>query len=101
MALSASIADGLPSDALAAPRPFDVLSSKLWTVFVLMFLGLSLVSVAELIQSPISCKLHRGAFDSGFSADFDIDHLDCRISWMKDSPSIRFWRVYPFVALVK
>ena len=80
-------------------HPFDVVSSKLWAIFVLVFLGMTFVSAAELIHTPISCEQHQGAFSNGFSPAFDIDRIDCRMSWIKNSPTIRFWKVRPFVGI--
>jgi hypothetical protein len=65
----------------------------------LLAIGWSQVDIIAEMQSPISCQRHRGAFGDGFSPGFDIDRVDCRFSWIKDSPVLRFWRVYPFVGI--
>jgi hypothetical protein len=85
-------------DVIGPLRPVDA-KSKLLALLVLV--GLILFAmVAELSQSPpISCKRHDGAFSNDFSPDFDINRVDCRASWIKNSPTIRFWGVSPYLAV--
>jgi hypothetical protein len=77
----------------------DVVSSKLWAIVVLAFLGLTFVSAAQPVQSSLSCERHKGSFSNGFSPAFDIDSIDCRISQIKSLPTIRFWGVRPYVGI--
>jgi hypothetical protein len=74
-------------DGTALPRPFDA-RSKLLAFLVLVGLALTVARVSELTRSPISCERHRGDFNNDFSPDFDINSLDCRGSWIKNSPTI-------------
>lgn len=85
-------------DMTAVPRPFDS-RSKLLAFLVLVGLVASVVMVTELAQSPISCERHKGDFSNDFSPDFDINSVDCRVSWIKNSPTIRFWGVSPYVGI--
>jgi hypothetical protein len=90
----------MPIKAVVLARPFDaVAASKSWAILVLAFLCLTLASVAERVQSPISCERHQGAFGNGFSPAFDINSVDCRVSWIQNSQTVRFWGVYPFVGI--
>jgi hypothetical protein len=85
-------------DVAAPCRPLEL--SKLWAVLLAVGLGLTFASAAELPQSPISCGRHQGAFSNDFSPnDFDINSVDCRVSWIKNTPTIRFWGVSPFVGI--
>jgi len=94
------LADRLAGRAkVAAARSSDLTASMRWAIFILAWLGLTLVSAAQPTQSPISCQWHRGAFSNAFSPAFDINSLDCRMSGIKDSPTVRFWSVYPFVGI--
>jgi len=80
--------------------PFDVFSSKRWAICVLLLLGLTFVAVAQLAaHSPISCEWDRGSLGRGFSTDFDISRLECRLSSIRDSPTVPFWSVRPFVGI--
>jgi hypothetical protein len=81
------------------PPPFDMAASVRWALFVLRWLGLPLVLVAAWAQPPISCERHQGAFSNGFSPNFDIASIDCRASWLKNAPTIRFLGVPPFVGI--
>lgn len=85
-------------DGTALPRPFDA-RSKLLVFLVLVGLALTVASVSKLPQSPISCERHRGDFSNDFSPDFDIDSVDCRGSWIKNSPTIRFWSTAPYLGI--
>jgi hypothetical protein len=85
-------------DVTALPRPFDS-RSKLLALLVLVGLVASVAMVTELTRSSISCERHKGAFSNDFSPDFDINSLDCRASWIKNSPTIRFWGVSPYVGV--
>jgi hypothetical protein len=84
--------------ASARPKSFGALS-KVWPWLVLLGLVLTVAAVAEQTGSPISCERHQGAFSKGFSLGFDIDKTDCRISSIKDSPTIQFWDVPPYVGV--
>jgi len=87
------------------PRLFD---TRFLLTFLLLFLltilvlirFLNVVSVWELPQSPISCESHQDDFFSNdFSPDFDINSIDCRVSWIKNSPTIRFWSTAPYLGI--
>jgi hypothetical protein len=84
-------------DVTALPRPSDA-RSKLLALLVLVGL-VAFVMVAELTQSPISCKRRDGAFSNAFSPAFDINSVECRASWIKNSPTIEFWGVSPYVGV--
>jgi hypothetical protein len=70
-------------------------------VLLLAFLGMvSLVAVWELtLNRPISCERHQGTFSNDFSPDFDITRVNCRLSSIKNSPTIRFWGVSPYIGI--
>lgn len=80
----------------ARPDSFGALS-RVWAWLVLLGLVLAVPAVAEQTGLPISCERHQGGFGRGFSPDFDIDRTDCRISSIKDSPTVQFWDVPPYV----
>ena len=82
----------------AGYRSFDVVASKRWGIYILAFLGLTLV-LAAAIQKQISCDRHRGSFAVGFSPAFDIDRTDCRLARIKSSPTVHFWKVYPYMGI--
>ena len=67
----------------------------------LVLVGLLTVArVSELPQSPISCERHHGDFSNDFSPpDFDVNSVDCRVSWIKNSPTIRFWSTAPYLGI--
>jgi hypothetical protein len=75
--------------------------SKLLAFLVLVGLALALpvARVSELTYSPISCERHHADFSNDFSPDFDINSVDCRVPWIKSSPTIRFWGVPPYVGI--
>ena len=75
--------------------------SKHWQRLVLLGLISAVVVVAAKAQTPISCEQHAGAFSNGFSADFDVSRLDCRVSTIKNSPTIQFLAVSPYVRIVR
>ena len=79
-------------------RPLIDRQSKLLALFVVLVLGLGLVSVIELGKSAVSCKFHGGSFSNDFSPDFDIDRTDCRLAW-RESPVLHLWGVRPYVGL--
>ena len=61
---------------------------------------LTFARVSELTQLPISCDCHRGEFSNDFSPpDFDVNSVDCRVSWIKNSPTIRFWSTAPYLGI--
>jgi hypothetical protein len=78
-------------------RRFDVRSKRL--AFLITALGLSVAVAATwpIIQS--SCERHQGTFGAGFSTDFDINRIECRVASVKHSPTIRFWGVAPYVGV--
>ncbi|MGQ0445558.1 MAG: hypothetical protein ACT4O2_10650 [Beijerinckiaceae bacterium] len=77
-------------------RPFDARALSAFLVLV----GLALSRASELTQSPISCECHCGDFSNDFSPpDFDINGVDCRVSWIKNSPTIRFWSTAPYLGI--
>jgi hypothetical protein len=79
------------------PRPF---SRALIVLLVFLFFGLMWAAVAKgQLEPPIRCERHAAAFSNDFSADFDIDRVDCRFPWMKRSPAIHFWGGAPYVGL--
>jgi hypothetical protein len=82
------------TDPVFAPHK----SRRDWIAAVLALLT-SIAMVAQLTQSPISCEHHKGAFSNDFSSDFDINSFDCRVSSIKNSPTIRFWGVSPYVGI--
>ena len=84
-------------DGTALPRPFDARSKLL--AFLVLGLALTVARVSELTQSPISCERHHGDFSNDFSPDFDINSVDCRVSWIKNSPTIRFWSTAPYLGI--
>jgi hypothetical protein len=93
-----------PGNALL--RPFDAraLSAFLFLVGLaltfLVLVGLALSRASELTQSPISCECRRGDFSNDFSPpDFDINSVDCRVFWIKNSPTIRFWSTAPHLGI--
>jgi hypothetical protein len=55
--------------------------------------------VLLITQWPISCERHRGDFSNDFSSDFDINRVECRISSLKHSPTIRIWGSAPYVGV--
>jgi hypothetical protein len=79
------------------PRPLTA-HLKLLTCFVLMGL-LSVAVVAEQAQPHFPCDRHSGAFSNEVSSDFDIDRLDCHVSSVRNSPTIQFWSVPPYVGI--
>jgi hypothetical protein len=79
--------------------PIRLIQGAALLLAFLLAIGWSQVDIIAEMQSPISCHQHHGAFGNGFSPGFDIDRVDCRFSWIKDSPLVRFWRVYPFVGI--
>jgi hypothetical protein len=79
-----------------APRS-DGRSKQL--AFLMMGLCLTVAAVWLITQSPISCERHRGAFSTDFSPDFDINRIECRVTSVKHSPTIRFWGVAPYVGV--
>jgi len=82
-------------DGTALPRSFD---ARFLAFLVLV--GLALIGmVSELAQPSISCERHQGGFSNGFSPGFDINSVDCRVSSIKDSPTIRFWGVSPYFGI--
>ncbi len=81
-----------------AQIPSD-LRSKI-VAFLAAALGLAIVLAVALFGSPIDCTLHRGSFSAGFSADFDIDHLQCRLAFAQRVPAVRFYSVTPYVVLI-
>jgi len=62
---------------------------------VLMALNVSFARVTDSFQFPISCEHHEGSFSTDFSIDFDINRVDCRMSWVRKSPTFHFWSVSP------
>jgi hypothetical protein len=70
-------------------------------LLVLLLVGvMSWAAVAAMrFDPPISCQRHVGPFSNAFSADFDINRADCRLSWMKRSPTVHFWGVPPYVGI--
>jgi hypothetical protein len=84
-------------DGTALPCPFDARSKLL--AFLVLAGALTFASVSKLSQSPISCERHHGNFSNDFSPDFDINSVDCRVSWIKNSPTIRFWSAAPYLGI--
>jgi hypothetical protein len=84
-----------PIDVATLPRPIDI-RTTLWCMLALAG-ALSVAMVSELTESPISCERQKGSFSNDFLPDFDINSFDCRVSWTKNSSTIRFWRVSPYV----
>ena len=65
-----------------------------------VLLGLMWAAIAAgRLEPPTACERHAGAFSNDFSADFDIDRVDCRIPWTKRSPTMHIWGVPPYVGL--
>jgi len=87
--------------ATARPDNFFAALLKLTALLALIGFALIFVATAEKAGSPssVSCEHHNGAFDKGFSADFDIDRTDCRIPSIKNSPTVGFWGVLPYVGV--
>jgi hypothetical protein len=87
-------------DGTALPHPLDARSKLLALLLFLVLLALSVARVSELTQSPISCERHKGEFSNDFlPLDFDINSIDCRVSWIKNSPTIRFWSTAPYLGI--
>jgi hypothetical protein len=69
------------------------------TMLVLLVL-LSAAVVAELrLDPPVSCQHHAGPFSVAFSAQFDINRVDCRVPGMKRLPTVHFWGGPPYVSI--
>jgi isopentenyl diphosphate isomerase/L-lactate dehydrogenase-like FMN-dependent dehydrogenase len=73
--------------AVAVPAASFHKMSKLWAL-LLVALGVTAAVAAEAHWPAVSCERHEGAFGSAFSADFDINRLECRANWMKRSPTL-------------
>jgi hypothetical protein len=86
----------MTSIAETAPR-FDGRSKRL--AFLMIALSLTFTAVWLLTQSPISCERHQGAFSNDFSSAYDINRIECRVSSLKHSPTIRFWGAAPYVGV--
>jgi hypothetical protein len=72
-------------------------------IILLVFLVLGLMWAAAvakgLLEPPVRCERHAGVFSKAFSANFDIDRMDCRIPSIKRSPAIHIWNGAPYFGL--
>lgn len=62
--------------------------------------GWTFVAMIAVPFPSVSCEHHAGVFDNGFSADFDIDSVECRAREFENFPRVRFVGAPPYVSSV-